>query len=730
MDSSLSTRHSSLATVVSGAAADYTLFLAVLAVLAASLAPAREVNYGPGLQTDSTEYLHAAQNLPAGGGFIVYRGGGYTIWPPLYPLALAAAAGLSGFAPLDVAGPLNAAFFGLTVFAAGRWLRRRLESRFLAAWAAAALALAVPLVDAASWVMSEPLFILVTTLALIHSDNFLTAGKTRSLAAAAAYGALAWQARYIGAAVPFFVGLLLLCHARRGDWPRRVKQAAVVWLAAGLPMSLWMLRNFLSVGFFSGPRWEYDYPLPEVLRDIGATLWRWLYFELPAIGMQPPEMLSLPPRPRYEFLKQSMGSLQPPELFSLAGGVWAAAAAAAAVYVLLRFPWKKQTLAAWRPFCISAGFALTYLALFSAAAVLEYSDDVLRPRYAAPVYIPLLTAAAFTLDRLGRAGRGSRGSASRLPAAAVAAALCLWTAGQAAPHARRTVRANAGLQDGDVHPGFPACVVASETLCYIRENPLDGTVYANNNLLLLPLYNSGGAAYRGLLTAADYELLYVSYGGALEYQQRTARRAAARRKLLNPRFAAAGQERLEARLAAAPDGAWLVWFQDAAWQDGLLGYGRAYLSVSPRLETVAELADGGVYKVRQDAPPRKNPYRAALEAAAPPVESGEWRVESGTPSLAGGDLVYLKQSCSAEEVRARFFLHVYPADRADLPFARKRYGFNNLNFHFSEYGVFLEGACVALYPLPDYAIERIETGQVASAQGAAWKTALRPVRRP
>ena len=131
---------------------------------------------------------------------------------------MAAAAGLSGLDPFEVAGPLNAAIFGLTVFLMGRWLRRRLESRFLAAWAACALALSIPLSDAAAWALSDPLFILLAMLALIRTDAFLTGGRTRFLAAAAAYGALAFQTRYIGAAVPFFVGLLLLCRAGEGDF--------------------------------------------------------------------------------------------------------------------------------------------------------------------------------------------------------------------------------------------------------------------------------------------------------------------------------------------------------------------------------------------------------------------------------------------------------------------------------------------------------------------------------
>ena len=719
MGSSLSTRHSSLSTVVGGCAADYTLFLAVMAALAAALVLAREVNYGPGLNADSMWHISAGQQLAAGEGLVNSKGDPYVGWPPLYPSVLAAASGLTGLYPRDVAGPLNAAFFALTVFVAGRWLRRRLASRFLAAWAVAALALAVPLVDAASWAMSEMLFILVTTLALIHADAFLAAGKTRSLAAVAAYGALAWQARYIGVAVPFFVGLLLLCRAEGGGgFPRRVKQAAAVWLSAGLSIAPWMLRNYLLSGKFTGNyRWAYDYPLSEVLRDIGATLWRWLSFELPAIGLQPPELLSLRPLSKYDYLQQSMGGLQPPELFSLAGGVWTAAAVAAAGYVLLRFPWKKQILAAWRPLWVFGGFALTYIALFSAAAVLEYSDSVVRPRYVAPAYIPLLTAAALALDRLGRAGRGSRPRvASRRAAAAAAAALCLWTAGQAAPHARRIVRANAGNQDGDLLPGLSAEPrwAASETLRYVSENTLDGAVYSNRPLMPLAIHNAnaGDSSYARLLDQADHDALL--YGEA-------------------PVSAGAGQRLLESRIAAAPDGAWLVWFKQGAYTDNLLGFGSAWLRAAPLLEMEADLADSVIYRIRKNAAPGFALYRAALRAARQSASRGSTSREAGgfDVSWRGGELVYVKESCSGEDARRRFMLHVYPADAADLPAARKigGYAFDNLSFYFTEHGVVLEGACVTLYPLPGYAIERIEMGQYAlGGEGLPWRAALRPER--
>ncbi len=140
------------------------------------------------------------------------------LWPPLYPLLLAAVS-LGVFDPLDVAGPLNAVIFGLTIFVVGRYLRQRLESRFLAVWACLAMALPVPLVELASWALSASLFILLATLALIQTDKFLTGGKISSLIWAAVFCALAWQARYI-------LGGRADCAPRLRRKPGKLRRAA------------------------------------------------------------------------------------------------------------------------------------------------------------------------------------------------------------------------------------------------------------------------------------------------------------------------------------------------------------------------------------------------------------------------------------------------------------------------------------------------------------------------
>ena len=89
--------------------------------------------------------------------------------------------------------------------------------------------------------------------------------------------------------------------------------------------------------------------------------------------------------------------------------------------------------------------------------------------------------------------------------------------------------------------------------------------------------------------------------------------------------------------------------------------------------------------------------------------------------LRGDTLAYLKESCAAGDADARFFLHIIPADRADLPADRRERGYANMDFRFADHGAYAGDICVATRELPDYAIERIHTGQFVSGEGAAWR---------
>ena len=84
-------------------------------------------------------------------------------------------------------------------------------------------------------------------------------------------------------------------------------------------------------------------------------------------------------------------------------------------------------------------------------------------------------------------------------------------------------------------------------------------------------------------------------------------------------------------------------------------------------------------------------------------------------------LTYLKTPCAEADTRARFFLHITPADPAALPAAARERGFANLDFHFPDHGIRAADICLATLDLPAYPIHRIRTGQFVSGESAIWR---------
>ncbi len=115
----------------------------------------------------------------------------------------------------------------------------------------------------------------------------------------------------------------------------------------------------------------------------------------------------------------------------------------------------------------------------------------------------------------------------------------------------------------------------------------------------------------------------------------------------------------------------------------------------------------------------------ALEALYESIASDEPKARSTFDIyLAENTLTYTKQPCAPADVKAKFFLHIIPADMNDLPGYRKQSGFDNLDFDFDSPGIpgiVFDGKCMATIPLPEYAINHIRTGQYTPDEGQLWK---------
>lgn len=675
------------------------------AALGVSLVLARQAEYGVRLDHDSLHYLAAARNLVAGEGLTHFDGSVYTgWWPPLYPLLLAAAS-FGVFDPLRVAGPLGACAFGLAIFLIGRYLAARLDSRFLAAWVPFTAALSLPLAEAASWAITEAPFLVFSTLALIGCDARAARGSPESRAGrpvsflrASASCALALLTRFVGAVLGAVVGLALLLERGR-PLRRRLGRAAVHAVIAFGPLGFWILRHW-SVGGEMRRGAGASSPVAGIVAWIGRGLRSWLDFDLPVVGAALPYL-------------------------AVAAGVALVAAAVAG----RRRPAPAAGTPGWRSVAVFGGFSLAYTAALVLAVAPGEAAEGVAPRYLIPLYLPLLVALATTLDRLLLAGRrpaarggspgGSAGQREALgegvrptpriaaeggarrfappvrwfrPAAALSfVVLGLWTAGQARPNARAIAEANRG----DRYLGFVGPARSrSETLAYLRENAVAGPVHTNEPAIV---------DFRGTETVGRrYPWPCANEG----------------------RFRSEG-ERLRAWLDGMREGQLVVVFHHT-WRPPC-EFAAGLLRVLPGLETVAELADGAVYRRVSRAAPRPDALRAAERAAASgelgrPAAEGKFAayLDRNTGIYPGRSaLVFHRRPCSEEEVRAKFRLHLFPFSEESLPPDRRRHGFDNRDFVFGAYGRLLrdesgERACAAVVPLPRYEVSRFATGQIAA----------------
>ena len=421
----------------------FTLLLGACAVTGALLVLARGLNFGVALHTAGI-HISVARSLLAGDGFMQIINGPMVNWPPLYPLLLAAATFFT-FDPHAVAGPVNAIIFALTVLLVGLWLRQRLASRFLALWACLATMLAFPLVRAASWASTEPLFILMSVLSLMHLDKFIREGRGPSLLWAAAFAALACLTRYIGIALAAASVLLLALQPGGEGGLRKARRIALYSLIALTPVCLWMTRNFVLVGNIVRKQFSLNYSISpaEFLHRVLDILATWLH----------PEWIA----------KQA----------SLAGE-----ASLLAIYLALALTTAyliARPQPNWRGFTVFGAFALTYLAAL-AAAIISPIWVYVQSRYLTPVYVPLLLMATFAADNfLRRLPATDASGFKRTARFGLLAALCLWIGYSAALQAGQIRQA---LGDGPARSLSNSKWANSKTIQYIQDAP-DGAMHSN-----------------------------------------------------------------------------------------------------------------------------------------------------------------------------------------------------------------------------------------------------------
>ncbi len=432
----------------------------LIAVLGAAHILVRTSTYGAAVEWDSVAYLTVAESLAAGDGLTRRPGAGaFVQWPPLFPMLLALLVPF-GLEPVDSARFVNILAFGLTIALAGFWLGRNLDSRLLALAGTVAVATAVPLCDIFSYVMTEPLFILFTLLALTGLESFLnrTDAAMPALALAAGWAALAAVTRYLGVVV-ILVGVLLvfLAPTRRDlSAAARLKHAAVYGAISSFPLVLVLARNWsvsgtLAGGYKGGP----EQSLFDSLGKVGEIFWQWI----------------------------SMSTNAPNEAL-----VWALVVLGSLVVVCFCHAPPRG----WRASLPVLGtFATVYPAFLLVMVLPTTISQPIHGRFLTPLYVPILLMAAFLLDRLLH--REAR-SGMAVFKWALASLLLMGGLANVGLHAltnyELTARAlergymdNRRLVPGDTQGGSTFNTVywdESEIVGYVKANPNMGSLYYSN----------------------------------------------------------------------------------------------------------------------------------------------------------------------------------------------------------------------------------------------------------
>ena len=512
----------------------YTLLLAAAAALGTGIVLLHGATYGPGLHWDSVNYIGVARNLLAGEGWVEFHREAYARWAPLYP-ALLAAPGLLGFDPRAVAGPLNALLFGLTIFAAGHWLWQRIASRLLALWGCLAIVLAPPLIEIASWAFSEPAFILFVTLALFYMDQYLRDGKRAALIGAALFTALACLTRYIG--FPLIIILLSIMLLQPGlRLLEKVKRGAVFTLISMIPISLWLLYNLLRLGS--------------------------------PVGYKPPRFI-----PPLEFLDISLPHLGewflpdlPQEYTALLTAAILLALVIAIGLVFARASRRPALYRGWSFFCLCGGFILVYLIAVGAVSM-RLEIDLASSRYWTPIYIPLLFALVFLLDRFLIWLRTRKESAVRLPmiaarvrveTAVLGILFFIWLGNAVELNRQAVIIANEHPNNNKQYAS--SYWVDNDVIHFMREAQVKIPVLSND--------------IAGVYIHADS----ASAFGTLPYEL----------------------EQLKRKVElVAEDGSYLVWLDPVWAPNRLRGYGTPELEAVSGLELVARLEGGLIFRINR-----------------------------------------------------------------------------------------------------------------------------------
>jgi hypothetical protein len=222
--------------------------LAAAALVLWSTAP-----FGAGVDSDSAQYLSAAESASRGAGWIAIDGTPYTLWPPLFP-SLLAAGHVIGCSSEGAARWLGSVSAFIVVLGCALAVKRLSRSPLAPPLCALALAASTPLIANCAMVLSEPVFLALSAATCLAWLGHCERRTNAQFVALCALSAAAWLQRYLGVTLVASVALVLLVESTSETPLRRLRRSAAYVALAAVPLPLWFARNRWVAGALDGKR--------------------------------------------------------------------------------------------------------------------------------------------------------------------------------------------------------------------------------------------------------------------------------------------------------------------------------------------------------------------------------------------------------------------------------------------------------------------------------------------
>lgn len=232
---------------------------------------------------DTQSYEYAASTLIESG-TMKYFGYDTPIiqWPPLYILILAVIK-LLGISVAEGAAWLNAGLFAYLIYVSSVYLFENLKLKALAIPALILLTLSVPFIYVSGYGWTEMLFIFLSVLSMVLMLMYIKRRKLSWFISCAVVSSLCWLTRYIG--ITIIASLAIVLFLSEETFIEKLKKTFSYGVFSCFPIALWVLRNYLLSGTFTGGRQPGEFTLNDNIELSRKVFSEWFTFEIPELTL-------------------------------------------------------------------------------------------------------------------------------------------------------------------------------------------------------------------------------------------------------------------------------------------------------------------------------------------------------------------------------------------------------------------------------------------------------------